>query len=43
MKTVSGAALELVRLMLQKASFHDRITSSSEVEARPGSAIGISR
>ena len=43
MNTVSGAAFELDRLMLQNASFHDRITSSSAVDASPGSAIGISR
>ncbi|ABA50513.1 hypothetical protein BURPS1710b_1039 [Burkholderia pseudomallei 1710b] len=43
MNTVSGAAFELDRLMLQNASFHDRITSSNAVDARPGSAIGISR
>ncbi|KAH0442985.1 hypothetical protein KCU90_g1504, partial [Aureobasidium melanogenum] len=43
MNTVSGAAFELDRLMLQNASFHDRITSSSAVEASPGSDIGISR
>src|SRR6202008_1131600 len=43
MNTVSGAAFELDRLMLQNASFHDRITSRSAVDASPGTAIGISR
>ena len=38
MNTVSGAASTLVRLRLQKASFHDRMISSSAVEASPGIA-----
>ena len=40
MKAVSGAALAAVRLSVQNASFHARMTLSSMVEALPGTAIG---
>src|ERR1700690_654997 len=39
---VSGAALTLVRLSVQKASFHDRIIDNNIVDAIPGTAIGVS-
>src|SRR5208282_2691340 len=42
MKAGSGAALEVVRLSVQNASFHDRMTASSMVEAMPGTDIGVS-
>jgi hypothetical protein len=42
MKAVSGAAFDVVRLRVQNASFHDRMTASSMVEAMPGTAIGVS-
>src|ERR1035438_7568210 len=41
MNTVSGAAFALVRLMLQKASFHESTMSRREVEEMPGSANGV--
>jgi len=41
--TVSGAALALDKLMLQKASFHARMISSSAVEESPGIVIGRSK
>ena len=42
MKAVSGAALNVVRLSVQNASFQDRMIASSMVEAMPGTAIGVS-
>src|ERR1700709_1254119 len=42
MKKLSGAAYLLVRLSVQNASFQDRITLSSSVEAMPGTAMGAS-
>ena len=42
MKAVNGAAFDVVRLRVQKASFHDRMIASSMVEAMPGTAIGVS-
>ena len=41
MNVVSGAALEAVRLSVQKASFQARMTFRSSVEAMPGTAIGV--
>src|SRR4051812_18374424 len=43
MNAVSGAALEEVRLRLQKASFQHRISDRSPVDATPGSVRGSSR
>ncbi len=43
MKAVSGAASDVVRLRLQKASFQVRMIASSAVEAIPGKDNGISR
>ena len=42
MKVVSGAAFEVVRFSVQKASFQARMMLSSSVEAMPGIAIGVS-
>jgi len=42
MKAVSGAALEVARLSVQKASFQERMIASSMVDAIPGTAIGVS-
>ena len=39
---VNGAALTLVRLSVQKASFQDRMIDSNIVEAIPGTAIAVS-
>src|SRR5271165_619393 len=41
MKAVSGAALDVARLSVQNASFHDRMIASSIVEAMPGTDIGV--
>src|SRR6516162_4603390 len=41
--TVRGAALALVRLRLQNASFQAKMTRISPVEERPGNAIGRNR
>src|SRR6516165_7238148 len=43
MNTVRGAALALVRLMLQNASFHAKMIRISPVEEIPGKLIGRSR
>src|SRR5271166_6053895 len=40
---VNGAAFALVRLMLQKASFHAKIIRISAVEESPGKHIGRKR
>ena len=42
MKAVSGAALVVVRRIVQNASFQARMMLSSSVEAMPGTAIGVS-
>src|ERR671921_2885352 len=42
MKVVSGAALEVVRLRLQNASFQHRMMERSAVDAMPGSDRGRS-
>src|SRR4030088_1134247 len=42
-KAVNGAALALVRLMLQNASFQAKIIRISAVEERPGKLIGRKR
>ena len=42
MKTVSGAASSVERFSVQNASFQARMKLSSSVEARPGTAIGVS-
>ena len=42
MKAVSGAALVVVRRIVQNASFQARMMLSNMVEAMPGTAIGVS-